>query len=42
MSSKVLYKKHQHNIEKAIENTNYTYDPSLSSQTESVYLQSKQ
>ena len=35
--SKVAYKKHQNNIEDAIKNTNYKYDPSLSSQTEKVF-----
>ena len=35
--SKVASKKHQPNIEKAIEHTNYKYDPSLSSQTEKVF-----
>jgi len=35
--SKVAYKKHQPNIEKAIEHTNFKYDPSLSSQTEKVF-----
>ena len=35
--SKVAYKKHQNNIEDAIKNTNYKYDPQLSSQTEKVF-----
>ena len=35
--SKVAYKKHQNNIENAIQHTNYKYDPSLSSQTEKVF-----
>jgi hypothetical protein len=35
--SKVAYKKHQNNIEDAIKNTNYKYDPELSSQTEKVF-----
>ena len=36
--SKVAYKKHQNNIENAIQHTNYKYDPSLSSQTEKVFI----
>ena len=35
--SKVAYKKHQNNIEDAIKNTNYKYEPQLSSQTEKVF-----
>ena len=35
--SKVAYKKHQNNIENAIQHTNYKYDPSLSSHTEKVF-----
>ena len=35
--SKGAYKKLGPNIEKAIEHTNYKYDPSLSSQTEKVF-----
>ena len=35
--SKVAYKKHQNNIENAIQHTNYKYDPELSSQTEKVF-----
>ena len=35
--SKVAYKKHQPNIEKAIEHTQFKYDPHLSSQTEKVF-----
>ena len=35
--SKVAYKKHQNNIENAIQNTNYKYDPELSSQTENIF-----
>jgi len=35
--SKVAYKKHQNNVENAIQNTNYKYDPELSSQTEKVF-----
>ena len=35
--SKVAYKKHQNNIENAIQHTNYKYDPSLSSQTEKYF-----
>ena len=31
------YKKHQNNIENAIQHTNYKYDPELSSQTEKVF-----
>ena len=35
--SKVASKKHQSNIENAIQHTNYKYDPELSSQTEKVF-----
>ena len=35
--SKVAYKKHQNNIENAIQHTNYKYDPELSSHTEKVF-----
>ena len=34
---KLVTKKHQNNIEDAIKNTNYKYDPELSSQTEQVF-----
>jgi len=35
--SKVAYKKHQNNIEDAIKNTNYKYDPDLSTQLQKVF-----
>ena len=39
--AKTAYKKHQNNIERAIEHTNYKYDPDLSTTTEKVFFQSK-
>ena len=36
--AKTAYKKHQNNIENAIQHTNYKYDPSLSSQTERFFI----
>ena len=35
--SKVAYKKHQNNIERDIEHTNYKYDPDLSTQLQKVF-----
>ena len=35
--STVAYKKHQNNIENAIEHTNYKYDPDLSTQLQKVF-----
>ena len=40
--SKVAYKKHQNNIENAIQHTNYKYDPELSSQNEKVFYNTKE
>ena len=35
--AKTAYKKHQNNIEHAIEHTNYKYDPDLSTQLQKVF-----
>ena len=35
--AKTAYKKHQNNIERAIEHTNYKYDPDLSTQLQKVF-----
>ena len=36
--AKTAYKKHQNNIENAIQHTNYKYDPDLSTTTEKVFF----
>ena len=35
--AKTAYKKHQNNIEHAIEHSNYKYDPDLSTQSQKVF-----